>query len=169
MYSIRYPIVDPLLYWSLDPNGEHAIFEEHWETNKIPRLEVLSWIGSSWYSGDYWAVDEYLQTRNYGLDGRNYSWERGYPVLVPGDPFEAAARNSNKLSTDEDLNYIFSTDIVPRPRIRPKTNPRIIRYIKIIKTTGRSSRGLMRSTGRLSSSASSKRARANGASRKRRS
>ncbi|KAJ8074656.1 hypothetical protein PM082_022234 [Marasmius tenuissimus] len=122
MFSIHYPLPGSLFYWSFDPNGKHAISEEDWETYGIPRLKVLSWIGSSWYSSDYRAVGEYLQTRNYGLDGRIYAWERGYPALVP--------------------------DTVPRPRIRPKTNPRIIRYIQIIKTTGKSSRGLMRSTGR---------------------
>ncbi|KAJ8095821.1 hypothetical protein PM082_022713 [Marasmius tenuissimus] len=97
MFSIHYPLPGSLFYWSFDPYGKHAISEEDWETYGIPRLRVLFWIGSSWDSTDYRAVDEYLQTRNYGSDGRIYAWERGYPALVP--------------------------DTVPRPWIRPKTNP----------------------------------------------
>ncbi|KAJ8074680.1 hypothetical protein PM082_022258 [Marasmius tenuissimus] len=145
MFSIHHPLPGSLFYWSFDPYGKHAISEEDWESNGIPRLKVLSWIGSSWDSTDYRAVDEYLQTRNYGSDGGIYARERGYPALVP--------------------------DTIPRPRIQPKTNPRIIRYIQIIKTTGKLSRGLMRSTGksRPGSSALAERARPNRSRTRRRS
>ncbi|KAJ8074682.1 hypothetical protein PM082_022260 [Marasmius tenuissimus] len=145
MYSICNPLIDPLFYWSFISNGKHVISKEDWETNGIHGLKVRYWIGSSWDRGQYWTVNEHLQRRNYNWDGRQYAWERGYPPLVP--------------------------DTVPRPRIRPKTNSRIIRYIQIIKTTGKSSRGLMRSTGRSrpGSSASTNRARANGSKKRRRS
>ncbi|KAJ8090829.1 hypothetical protein PM082_024742 [Marasmius tenuissimus] len=89
-----------------------------------------------------------------------------------GDPFKAAARNLNKLNMDKNLNHMFLTDIDTRPRIqpRPKPNPRIIRYIQIIKTTGKSSQGLMRSTGRSKpgSSDSAKQAQANRSKKRRR-
>ncbi|KAJ8074717.1 hypothetical protein PM082_022295 [Marasmius tenuissimus] len=102
VYSIHYPLVAPLSYWSLDPNGEHAISEEDWEMNGIPKLEVLSWIGASWRSGHYWAVEEYFQTRNYDLDGRKYASEHRYPVLIPGDPFDVRFCNWNESETGED-------------------------------------------------------------------
>ncbi|KAJ8074655.1 hypothetical protein PM082_022233 [Marasmius tenuissimus] len=91
VYSIRYPLVAPLFYWSLDPNGEHAISEKDWEMNGIPRLEVLSWIGASWGIGHHWAVDEYFQIQNHDLDGRKYAGE--YPLLIPGDPFDTRVRD----------------------------------------------------------------------------
>ncbi|KAJ8074659.1 hypothetical protein PM082_022237 [Marasmius tenuissimus] len=106
--SIHYPLVGPLFYWSLDPNGEHMISEEDWEMNGIPKLEVLSWIGASWGIGEYWAVEEHLQTRNYDLDGRKYASEHGYPVLIPGDPFDVRFCNWNESETGEDWSNTSS-------------------------------------------------------------
>ncbi|KAJ8074645.1 hypothetical protein PM082_022223 [Marasmius tenuissimus] len=110
VYSIHYPLVAPLFYWSLDPNGEHVISEEDWEMNGIPKLEVLSWIGASWGSGSYWAVQEYLQTQNYDLDGRKYAAEHQYPVLIPGDPFDVRFCNWNESETGEDWSDTSSED-----------------------------------------------------------
>ncbi|KAK1223045.1 hypothetical protein PQX77_014081 [Marasmius sp. AFHP31] len=94
VYFVHYPLTDPLFYWSFDPNGEHAISEEDWETNGIPRLGVRFWIGSSWDFVDYFAINQLLQERNYHQNGRQYAWERGYPALIPGDSFKARVRNS---------------------------------------------------------------------------
>ncbi|KAJ8074661.1 hypothetical protein PM082_022239 [Marasmius tenuissimus] len=110
IYSLHYPLVNPLFYWSLNPNGEHAISEEDWEMNRIPRLEVLSWIGALWNSGDYQAGEEYLQTRNYDLDGRKYASEHRYPVLIPGDPFDTRFRNWSESETGEDWSNASSED-----------------------------------------------------------
>ncbi|KAJ8074657.1 hypothetical protein PM082_022235 [Marasmius tenuissimus] len=110
VYSIRYPLVNPLFYWSRDPNGKQTISEEDWEMNGIPRLEVLAWIGASWGGGDYRAVDEHLQAQNYGLDGRQYAWERGYPVLIPGNPFDARVCNGNESEIGEDWSDASSED-----------------------------------------------------------
>ncbi|KAJ8095822.1 hypothetical protein PM082_022714 [Marasmius tenuissimus] len=110
VYSIHYPLVAPLFYWSLDPNGEHVISEEDWEMNGIPKLEVLSWVGASWGSGSYWAVQEYLQTQNYDLDGRKYAAEHQYPVLIPGDPFDVRFCNWNESETSEDWSDASSED-----------------------------------------------------------
>ncbi|KAJ8074681.1 hypothetical protein PM082_022259 [Marasmius tenuissimus] len=109
-YSICYPFVDPLFYWSLDPNGEHAISEKDWETNGVPKLKVLSWIGASWYRGDYGVVIQHLQTKRYEWDGRQYAWERGYPMLISGDPFAMGVYKCDDSETGEDWSDTSSED-----------------------------------------------------------
>ncbi|KAJ8074649.1 hypothetical protein PM082_022227 [Marasmius tenuissimus] len=110
VYSIHYPLVSPLFYWSLDPNGKHVISEEDWEMNGIPRLEVLSWIGASWDGVLYWAVEEYLQRQNYDMDGRKYVLEHRYPVLIPGSPFDVRFCNWNESEIGEDWSDASSED-----------------------------------------------------------
>ncbi|KAJ8095763.1 hypothetical protein PM082_022870 [Marasmius tenuissimus] len=41
---IRYPLLHPSFYWSLDPNGHSVICEDDWAAYGIPCLEFHTWI-----------------------------------------------------------------------------------------------------------------------------
>ncbi|KAK1223046.1 hypothetical protein PQX77_014082 [Marasmius sp. AFHP31] len=175
IYFMRYPPVSPLFYWSFDPNGRQVIPENDWEKHGIPRLKVLSWIGSSWALGTYLAVYNHLQTRNYELDGRQYTRERGYPELIHGDPhdrrfFELEEWDMPKVTDDSYSPYTTNARTMNHKRSylsgivkNRRTNPRIARYIQIITTRRQSSRRFMKTTrgSKTSSSASATRAWAN--------
>ncbi|KAK1221572.1 hypothetical protein PQX77_015621 [Marasmius sp. AFHP31] len=178
IYSMRYPLVSPLFCWSFDPNGRQVIPENDWEKHGIPRLEVLSWIGSSWAFGTYHAVHNHLQTRNYELDGRQYTRERGYPELIYGDShdFELEELDIPEVTGNPYSPYTTNARAMKHKRSylsgivkNRRTNPRIARYIQIITTRRQSSRRFMKTTrgSKTSSSASATRARANKARKQR--
>ncbi|KAJ8074716.1 hypothetical protein PM082_022294 [Marasmius tenuissimus] len=102
MYSICYPLVNPVFYWSLDPNGEHAISEEDWEMIGIPRLKVVSRIGAWWDIGAYFVVYEHLKMKNHDLRGMEYARERGYLRLVPGDPYKVRVFDWHESDAEKD-------------------------------------------------------------------
>ncbi|KAK1230766.1 hypothetical protein PQX77_006133 [Marasmius sp. AFHP31] len=181
IYSMRYPLVSPLFYWSFDPNGRQVIPENDWEKHGIPRLKVLSWISSSWALGTYGVVYNHLQTRNYELDGRRYARERGYLELIHGDPhdrsiFELEESDMPKVTDDSYLPSTTNARTMKHKRSylsgivkNRRTNPRIARYIQIITTRRQSSRRFMKTTrgSKTSSSASATRAWANKARKQR--
>ncbi|KAK1223044.1 hypothetical protein PQX77_014080 [Marasmius sp. AFHP31] len=181
IYYIQYPLVSPMFYWSFDPNGRQVIPENDWEKHGIPRLKVLSWIGSSWALGTYRVVHNHLQTRNYELDGRQYTRERGYPELIHGDPhdpsiFELEESDMPKVTDDSYLPHTTNARTMKHKRSylsgivkNRRTNPRIARYIQIITTPKQSSRRFMKTTrgSKTSSSASATRAWANKARKQR--
>ncbi|KAK1224515.1 hypothetical protein PQX77_012577 [Marasmius sp. AFHP31] len=104
VYCVRYPLPDTLFFWCSDPNGQDVIYEEDWETYEIPRLEILTWIGSSWYFDRYKVVHNHLQKRNYPLDGRQYALEYGYPELKYGDPHNTSIMVIEELDTTQEIN-----------------------------------------------------------------
>ncbi|KAK1215170.1 hypothetical protein PQX77_022232 [Marasmius sp. AFHP31] len=181
IYSMRYPLVSPLFYWSFDPNGRQVIPENDWEKHGIPRLKVLSWIGSSWAFGTYHAVHNHLQTRNYELDGRQYTRERGYLELIHGDPHDQSIFELEESDMPEVTDDSYSPSATNARTMKHKrsylsgivknrrTNPRIARYIQIITTRRQSSRRFMKTTrgSKTSSSASATRAWANKARKQR--
>ncbi|KAL0574650.1 hypothetical protein V5O48_007320 [Marasmius crinis-equi] len=75
-----------LFYWCSDPEGKERIPEADWEKHGIPKLQVETWIGVSWPDYPYKAVQEYLRLKNYGLDGKQYALERGWPLISQWDP-----------------------------------------------------------------------------------
>ncbi|KAK1235423.1 hypothetical protein PQX77_001359 [Marasmius sp. AFHP31] len=174
IYSMRYPLVSPLFYWSFDPNGQQVIPENDWEKHEIPMLKVLSWIGSLWDFRTYHAVYNHLQTRNYELDGRQYTRERGYLELIHGDPHDQSIfelEESDMPEVPDDPYSLSTTNARTMKHKRSylsgivknrRTNPRIARYIQIITTWRQSSRRFMKTTrgSKTSSSASATRARA---------
>ncbi|KAK1219819.1 hypothetical protein PQX77_017447 [Marasmius sp. AFHP31] len=181
IYSIQYPLVSPLFYWSFDRNGRQAIPENDWEKHGISRLNMLTWIGSLWDPGVYGTVYNYLWTSNYRSDGRQYAREHGYLELVYGDPHERSVFESDeselpKVTHGSSLSYTTNartmkhnqshgTSIVRNRR----TNPRIARYIQIITTRRQSSRRFMKITrgSKANSSALSNGTRANKSKKRR--
>ncbi|KAJ8074631.1 hypothetical protein PM082_022209 [Marasmius tenuissimus] len=182
LYSIRYPLVKPLFYWSFDPNGRQAISEDDWGKHGVPRLKVISWIGSSWETEAYNIVHNHLQTKKYDLDGRQYARERGYLELIHGDPHKRRIFDLEDLDTAADssgpsLLHTSNTRVMRHKQLsdsvivkKRRTNPRIARYIQIITTRKQSSRRFMKTTRgfKASSSASSHGAQRNGAKKRRR-
>ncbi|KAK1235351.1 hypothetical protein PQX77_001431 [Marasmius sp. AFHP31] len=189
IYSIRYPLVSPLFYWSFDPNGRQVIPENDWERHGVPRLKVLSWIGSSWPLESYHMVYNHLQTKDYEFDGRQYARERGYLELIQGhffnnfsgDPhdrstFELEEPDMPEVTDDSYSPYTSNTRTIKHNRShvsgivkKRRTNPRIARYIQIITTRRQSSRRFMKTTrgSKTSSSPSATRARADKARKQR--
>ncbi|KAK1235422.1 hypothetical protein PQX77_001358 [Marasmius sp. AFHP31] len=174
IYFMRYPPVSPLFYWSFDPNGRQVIPENDWGKHRIPRLKVVSWIGSSWPLGVYYAVKNYLQTKDYEFSGRKYAQERGYPKLIQGDPHDGSIQESDMPAITDDSYSPYTTNARTMKPNRShvsgivkerRTNPRIARYIQIITTRRQSSRRFMKTTrgSKTRSSVSSYGARANNA------
>ncbi|KAK1223153.1 hypothetical protein PQX77_013975, partial [Marasmius sp. AFHP31] len=88
MKCVQYPFPRPLFYWSHDPQGKQIIAEENWGEFRIPRMEIRDTVGSNWYREHYDFVREYLTSKNYNLDGRQYAQEYGYPELIYADPHD---------------------------------------------------------------------------------
>ena len=85
MPCIKHPLPESLVYWSLDQGGKTRIAEADWQKFNIPKLELETWIGSYWRSGDYTIVREVLSSMKYTLDGRQYAKDHGYPELIRGE------------------------------------------------------------------------------------
>ena len=85
LYSIRYPLLSTLFYWSLNPNGHDPIPQAQWETYGIPVLEVFPWVGAFWGWDNYETVGEHLRRKDVSLDGRQYAQDHGYPELIHGE------------------------------------------------------------------------------------
>ena len=84
MDCIEFTPADSLFYWSFDPSGKSRIAEEDWEELNIPKLELRTYIGPRWDCDDYNLVREFLSSRSYDLDGRQYAREHGHPELIRG-------------------------------------------------------------------------------------
>ncbi|KAJ8095764.1 hypothetical protein PM082_022871 [Marasmius tenuissimus] len=102
LYCIRYPLLHPSFYWSSDPNGHSIICEDDWASYGIPRLEVLTWIGSLWYRYEYQLVRGHLKSKKFPLDGRQYARAHGYPELIHGDPHNPRINVIEELNEGED-------------------------------------------------------------------
>ncbi|KAK1215720.1 hypothetical protein PQX77_021663 [Marasmius sp. AFHP31] len=63
----------------------------------------LSGARSHWWPGDYDTVRQHLIKKNYGLDGRRYTQDKGYPELMLGDPHERKIEELYLLDEDEPL------------------------------------------------------------------
>ncbi|KAK1224290.1 hypothetical protein PQX77_012798, partial [Marasmius sp. AFHP31] len=79
---VRYPLPEPLFYWSHDPEGREVLAEDDWEKYGIPELSVEEWISTYWQEEQYTCVREYLCLRGYNLDGKRCSYEHEYPELI---------------------------------------------------------------------------------------
>ncbi|KAK1224177.1 hypothetical protein PQX77_012929 [Marasmius sp. AFHP31] len=90
LYCVRHPLPQSQFYWAHDPQGRSIIAEEDWKKFGIPELSVKEWIGTYWTEARYTMVRELLRTRNYGLDGRKYTRDHGYPELIFADPHDTA-------------------------------------------------------------------------------
>ncbi|KAK1227634.1 hypothetical protein PQX77_009357 [Marasmius sp. AFHP31] len=88
VYCVRYPLPEQLFYWSLDTDGKDAILEKDWEKYGVPKLGTEINIASEWDSDICTHIWEYLLSRNYNLDGKQYARDHGYPELMRGDPHD---------------------------------------------------------------------------------
>ncbi|KAK1216705.1 hypothetical protein PQX77_020657 [Marasmius sp. AFHP31] len=73
-----------VFYWSHDPQGRDAIYEEDWMTFGAPGLAAEESMGSAREEEDYNIVWEHLDPSNYNLDRREYMHGHGYPRLNAG-------------------------------------------------------------------------------------
>ncbi|KAK1226152.1 hypothetical protein PQX77_010877 [Marasmius sp. AFHP31] len=103
IYCMQYPLPDTPFFWCSDSNGQNVIYEEDWDTYEIPQLEILPWIGSSWYYHEYEIVHDHLRKKNYPLDGRQYAQEHGYPELVYGHPHNPGITAIEELDTTQEI------------------------------------------------------------------
>ncbi|KAK1215598.1 hypothetical protein PQX77_021787 [Marasmius sp. AFHP31] len=106
IYCMHYPLPDTPFFWCSDSNGQNVIYEEDWDTYEIPQLEILPWIGSSWYYHEYEIVHNHLRKKNYPLDGRQYAQEHGYPELVYGDPHNPSITAIEEPDTTQEIGNI---------------------------------------------------------------
>ncbi|KAK1223011.1 hypothetical protein PQX77_014131 [Marasmius sp. AFHP31] len=104
VHCIRYPLPDAPFFWCSDSDGQNVIYEEDWEAYGIPQLEIVTWIGSSWWGDRYETVHSHLRKRNYPLDGRQYAREHGYPELVYGDPHDPSIMVTEELDTNQEID-----------------------------------------------------------------
>ncbi|KAL0572615.1 hypothetical protein V5O48_009346 [Marasmius crinis-equi] len=81
MWSIPFPPSQPIFYWSSDSLGTVVIPEENWANYGIPEIDLKAWIGSFWFTWQYYAVREYLQLKHFPSDGVEYARSHGYPIL----------------------------------------------------------------------------------------
>ncbi|KAK1223008.1 hypothetical protein PQX77_014128 [Marasmius sp. AFHP31] len=103
IYCMHYPLPNTPFFWCSDSNGQNVIYEEDWDTYEIPQLEILPWIGSSWYYHEYEIVHNHLRRKNYPLDGRQYAQEHGYPELVYSDPHNPSITVIEELDTTQEI------------------------------------------------------------------
>ncbi|KAK1231674.1 hypothetical protein PQX77_005202 [Marasmius sp. AFHP31] len=103
VHCIRYPLPDTFFFWCSDSDGQNVIYEEDWEAYGIPPLEILTWIGSSWYYRQYETVYDHLRKKSYPLDGRQYAQEHRYPELVYGDPHNPSITVIEELDTTQEI------------------------------------------------------------------
>ncbi|KAJ8094131.1 hypothetical protein PM082_023339 [Marasmius tenuissimus] len=88
MHCVRYPLPDRLFYWSMDSNGKSVIPEEDWEKYGVPKLKTLIAVGQKWDVA-YWSLAaQYLISRDYNRDGKQYARDYGYPELLCDDPHD---------------------------------------------------------------------------------
>ena len=85
MPSIQYPLSGSLFYWSFDHIGKHRIAKGDWEKFNIPKLKLRTCIGSYWKSWEYNFVRDFLSSRSYDLDGRQYARDHSHPELIQGE------------------------------------------------------------------------------------
>ncbi|KAK1221769.1 hypothetical protein PQX77_015425 [Marasmius sp. AFHP31] len=121
VHCIRYPLPDAPFFWCSDSDGQNVIYEEDWEAYGIPQLEIVTWIGSSWWGDRYETVHSHLRKRNYPLDGRQYAREHGYPELVYGDPHDPSIMVTDELDT----NQVINGSCEPSESQDPQTTPTI--------------------------------------------
>ncbi|KAJ8089985.1 hypothetical protein PM082_018563 [Marasmius tenuissimus] len=118
-HCIRYPLPNPLFYWTSDPKGNEVIDERHWAKYCIPQLEVKTWIGSSWSSMVYKHVEDHIRPKGYYWDGQQYARDHGYPKLVKGSP------HTEKRPTSIDFDYRSDIDMIrDRNHINSKSEKR---------------------------------------------
>ena len=85
MHCIQYPLPESPLYWSFDRTGKSRIAEQDWEKFDIPKLDLVTWIGSYWLGYEYDIAQDLLSSRGNNLDGRQYAREHGHPELIRGE------------------------------------------------------------------------------------
>ncbi|KAL0569387.1 hypothetical protein V5O48_012582 [Marasmius crinis-equi] len=81
MPCVRWNQSASLFYWSFDPEGKEQIPETDWERHGIPKLNVETWIGTSWHNDHYRATYEYLQMEKHNIYGGQYARDRRYPII----------------------------------------------------------------------------------------
>ncbi|KAL0574646.1 hypothetical protein V5O48_007316 [Marasmius crinis-equi] len=101
MPCIRWdPTTTPLFYWCSDPEGKERIPETDWEKHGIPKLQVETWIGTSWSPFLYDAIVEYLRMKNYNICSEQYALEMGYPIISQSDPHKPDTGDRERLVED---------------------------------------------------------------------
>ncbi|KAL0574647.1 hypothetical protein V5O48_007317 [Marasmius crinis-equi] len=93
------PTTTPLFYWCSDPEGQKCIPEADWEEHGIPKLQMETWIGTSWPGGIYRTVAEYLWLKN--SNGKQYVLDRGYPLISQWDPHNPDTGDWEQPAEDE--------------------------------------------------------------------
>ncbi|KAL0577775.1 hypothetical protein V5O48_004203 [Marasmius crinis-equi] len=103
MPCIRWDPSAALFYWSFDPEGKERISEVDWEKYGIPKLQVETWIGSSWLDFFYGTSQEYLRLKNYDIDGEQYALERGWPILLRWDPHNPDTGDWEQMDAEDEV------------------------------------------------------------------
>ncbi|KAJ8079737.1 hypothetical protein PM082_016559 [Marasmius tenuissimus] len=88
VHCVRYPLPDGLFYWSLDSDGKSVIPEEDWEKYGVPKLVTRIVVGQKWNVAHWSFARDYLISRDYNLDGKQYARDYGYPELLIDDPHD---------------------------------------------------------------------------------
>ncbi|KAL0057764.1 hypothetical protein AAF712_015581, partial [Marasmius tenuissimus] len=102
-YCVCHPLPQTLFYWAHDLQGRNVIAEEDWKKCGIPELRVKEWIGTFWDNEDWMFIREYLYSRNYDMDGRQYARDHEYPELIFTNP-HVAARVEGLEDSDSDAD-----------------------------------------------------------------
>ncbi|KAJ8094164.1 hypothetical protein PM082_023373 [Marasmius tenuissimus] len=80
---------DSLFYWSLGSDGKNVIPKENWEKYGVPELRPgIASFGSNWVNSFCGITWEYLRSKNYNPDGKQYARDHGYPELLRDDPYD---------------------------------------------------------------------------------
>ncbi|KAJ8075333.1 hypothetical protein PM082_019671 [Marasmius tenuissimus] len=103
MCCISHPLSGPLFYWSWDPEGKTVISKDDWKQSGIPELEVEMCLGSHWFPNEYGWVKSHLCSTNYGVNGKQYAQDHGYPELIRGDPHNQRTEVLEDTDSNEDL------------------------------------------------------------------
>ncbi|KAK1233284.1 hypothetical protein PQX77_003565 [Marasmius sp. AFHP31] len=86
LHCVHHPFPQQLFHWAHDQQGKNVIAEKDWEKLGIPKLKAKERIGTHWDEEDYTFIQDYLSSKNYNLDGRQYVCDHGYPALIFADP-----------------------------------------------------------------------------------
>ncbi|KAK1215515.1 hypothetical protein PQX77_021879 [Marasmius sp. AFHP31] len=97
LHCVCYPFPEKLFYWANDLQGRNVIAEEDWERFGIPELSITEWVGTYWEEEKYTIVQEHLDLKGYDLDGKQYTYDHGYPEFIFADPHDT--------TRIEDLDY----------------------------------------------------------------
>ncbi|KAJ8094172.1 hypothetical protein PM082_023381 [Marasmius tenuissimus] len=125
MHCVRYPLPDRVFYWSLDSDGKSVIPEEDWEKYGVPKLVTLIAAGQKWNVAHWSLAWDYLISRDYNPDGKQYARDYGYPELLCDDPhnvwFQAESSSLVELLGEDEPD----SKVLIKEQLNAEPNPQI--------------------------------------------